>query len=91
MHDDLPCKDLRIICADAAAYAFPKGDLVVYMYNPFGEKTVERIAANLAARRNGGCYIVYHTPVHRAVLDADVRFEVIADLQFGTVYRLRVP
>jgi predicted RNA methylase len=88
-HDDLRCKDVRIVRADAAAYVFPKGNLVVYMYNPFGEKTVERILEKLAARESGVCYIVYHTPVHRSVLDTHARCELMADLQFGAVYRLR--
>lgn len=89
-HDDLACKDLRIVCADASAYAFPKGNLIAYLYNPFGENTLRRIAQTLAARTSGACYVLYHTPVHRAVLDTDPRFELIGDLQFGAVYRLRV-
>lgn len=89
-HDDLACKDLRVVCADAAAYTFPKGNLVAYLYNPFGENTLRRIIDALAARTSDACYVLYHTPVHRAVLDADARFELVADLQFGAVYRLRV-
>jgi hypothetical protein len=89
-HDDLRCKDLRIVCADAGTYAFPNGDLVVYLYNPFGERTLERIVETLAARDGGACYIAYHTPVHRSVLDAHSRFELVTDLQFGAVYRLRI-
>lgn len=82
------CRDVRIVCADAAAYRFPRGNLVVYFYNPFGERTLAQIADALAAHEEE-CYVVYHTPIHRAVFDAHARFELIAQLEFGVVYRLK--
>lgn len=88
-HDDLACKDLRVVCADAAEFRFPHGDLVVYLYNPFGERTLARIADTLAAEPRRVCYILYHTPVHRGVLDTHARYELVSDLQFGSVYRLK--
>lgn len=87
-HPKPACKDLRIVCADATAFDFPPGNLVVYFYNPFGERTLAKIVDTLAAHE-GECYIVYHTPVHRGVLDAHARFEMVADVEFGAVYRLR--
>lgn len=88
-NDDIACKDLRVVHADAASYRFPKGDLVVYLYNPFGETTLRTIAERLAEPTSGMCYVLYHTPVHRAVFDTHAHFERVADLQFGAVYRLR--
>lgn len=85
---DIPCKDLRIVHGDAGAYAFPPGDLVVYLYNPFGEATLERVAERLAQRDAGTCYILYHTPVHRRIFDEHARFHAIADLGFGLIYAL---
>ncbi|HLI96650.1 MAG TPA: hypothetical protein VKT72_11270 [Candidatus Baltobacteraceae bacterium] len=87
-HDHLACKDLRIVCADAASYAFGRGELVVYLYNPFGERTLARIIEGLAAREDA-CVVVYHTPVNRTVLDEHARFELLTDLEFGAIYRLR--
>lgn len=87
-HPRPACKDLRIVCADAAAFDFPPGNLVVYLYNPFGERTLAKLADELAARA-GECYVVYHTPVHRGVLDAHAYFEIVTDLGFGAIYRLR--
>lgn len=86
----LACKDIRIVCADAAQFRFPSGDLLVYLYNPFGERTIGRVVETLAARTNGQCWVLYHTPVHRAVLDEHAWFELAADLGFGAIYRLRV-
>jgi SAM-dependent methyltransferase len=87
-YEHTACKDLRVVCANAAAYAFPRGDLVVYLYNPFGERTLVQIADTLAVR-DGECFVVYHTPVHRAVFDAHAQFESIIELEFGVVYRVR--
>lgn len=89
-HPEIACKDVRIVHADAASFRFPPGGLVVYLYNPFGERTVAQLAQTLASRTAGECYIVYHTPVHRAVFDTDARFQSVAELEFGTIYRLGV-
>lgn len=89
MHPVISCRDLRIVCRDANTFAFPPGPLVVYIYNPFGAVSVAKLAERL--RDHGqGTYLLYHTAVHRQVLDADERFETIADLGFGVVYRTRV-
>ncbi|HET9097121.1 MAG TPA: hypothetical protein VFN37_10695 [Candidatus Baltobacteraceae bacterium] len=88
-HPAAPCKDIRIVHADAAAFRFPHGNAIVYLYNPFGERTLVRLADALAAR-NEPCYLVYHTPVHRGVLDAHARFELVREMDFGAIYRLRV-
>jgi hypothetical protein len=87
-HDDLPCKDLRIVHADAASFRFPPGDLIVYLYNPFGETSVARLAERLAAATHGKVFVLYHTPVHRRIFDEDARFECLADLGFGAIYAL---
>lgn len=87
-HERLPCKDLRIVCEDAAAFTFPPGNLIVYLYNPFGEATIARVAGNIAAQASGTCFVLYHTPVHRRVFDEHARFELTADLGFGLIYAL---
>ncbi len=84
----IACKDLRIVRADASAFRLPRGDLVAYLYNPFGERTLTRVAEAIAARRNGECFVVYHTPVHRHVFENDARFKPIARLEFGAVYQV---
>lgn len=86
--EDAPCKDVRIACEDAAAFTFPRGDLIVYLYNPFGESTLERVAGRLAQQAQGECFVLYHTPVHRRVFDEHARFRLTADLGFGLIYAL---
>jgi SAM-dependent methyltransferase len=84
-------RDVRITCSDAAAYAFPRGDLVVYMYNPFRAPVMETMLANL---RDGtpkrDIVLLYHTAVERDTVDANGVFELVEDLGFGLVYRLRL-
>ena len=85
---ELGCNDIRIVCADASAFRFPRGDLVLYLYNPFGEATLQRVADRLVSEANGAVYVLYHTPVHRVVFDQHARFELVSDLGFGLVYAL---
>lgn len=85
-HPPPACNDIRIVCKDATQYDFPAGDLAVYLYNPFGEQTLARIA-DVLARSGAECYVLYHTPVHRKVFDSHSRVELMAELPFGCMYR----
>jgi SAM-dependent methyltransferase len=83
-------RDVKIVSADAAEYAFPRGDLVVFMYNPFRGPVLDRVLANVrttAEERN--VELLYHTPVERKTIDATESFELVTDLGFGLVYQLR--
>lgn len=83
-------KDVRVVAADAASFAFPRGDLVVYLYNPFRAPVLERMLNNLLAADDAReIVLLYHTAVEHETIDGAARFEVAADLGFGLVYRLR--
>jgi SAM-dependent methyltransferase len=82
-------RDVKIVRADAAAYAFPRGDLVVFLYNPFRGPVLDDVLVNLRASGEAReIVLLYHTPVERATIDAGKAFEPITDLGFGLVYRL---
>jgi SAM-dependent methyltransferase len=82
-------RDVKIVRADAAAYAFPRGDVVVFMYNPFRGPVLDRALASLRTTGEGReVVLLYHTPVERDTIDATGAFALIADLGFGLVYRL---
>lgn len=83
---DPGCRDIRVVCKDAADFRFPSGKLAFYLYNPFGEKGVTHFAQRLL-ESEAECFVLYHTPVHRRVFDADERFACMADLGFGVIYR----
>ncbi|MHC4981625.1 MAG: class I SAM-dependent methyltransferase [Planctomycetota bacterium] len=63
----LMCRDVRIVCADAAAYAVPGDVTVVYLYNPFEGRLLTKVLENLrrsleAAQRR--LYLIFKNPVH---------------------------
>jgi len=84
------CNDVRLVRADARIWNYPPGDLVVFLFNPFDAVALEAtLASILDRRRPGSTWLLYHTPVERAVIDADARFEVVAEEQCGVMYRAK--
>jgi hypothetical protein len=73
--------------ADAASFAFPRGDVVVYLYNPFRAEVLDAVLDALAPGRNREVVMLYHTPLERERIERRPGFEIFADLGFGTVYR----
>ena len=64
------CRALSVVQADAAAYVFPEGPLVVYFYNPFSSDVFEIVLKNLVSsleRHPRDCFIVYGSSSHRAI------------------------
>jgi SAM-dependent methyltransferase len=81
------CKDVRLVRADAAGYAFPRGELAVYLYNPFRAPILATVLERLLGGPARRLTLLYHTPVERATIEASGAFELIGDLGFGVVYR----
>jgi len=82
--------DVKIVRADAREYVFPRGDLVVFLYNPFRAPVMSAVLANLAASdETRNVVLLYHTPLERAVIDESGNFELAVDLGYGLVYRKR--
>jgi SAM-dependent methyltransferase len=84
------CRDVRLVRADAASFTFPRGDLVVYLYNPFRAEVVEPMLDALFAFPQREVVLLYHTPLERASIERRDAFDIIADLSFGCVYRRRL-
>jgi hypothetical protein len=60
------CFALETICADATAFPFPEGPLVLYLFNPFPESGMRRVVANLAESLRADprpVYVLYHNPL----------------------------
>ena len=67
-----------VVTGDAATYAFPDGPLVVYLFNPFGERLLREVAANLVAsleKDRRDCWVVYANALHADVFAEDVRWQ----------------
>ena len=83
-------RDVRFVQADAAAYHFPAGDLVVYLYNPFAEPVLTAMLERLCDRPPADeIVLLYHTALGHGAIEATRAFEVIADVGFGLAYRRR--
>jgi SAM-dependent methyltransferase len=83
------CRDVRLRCADARRTRFPKGNLVVFLFNPFDDVVVRAVLERILASRSerDEVLLLYHVPVHRDVV-AEYAGEVIADTADGIVVRL---
>ncbi len=64
---------VRIEQGDAGAYVFPPGDIVLFLYNPFGEVIMRQVVAQLEAamvaepRR---VYVIYYNPGFGQIFDS---------------------
>jgi SAM-dependent methyltransferase len=69
---------VRVAVGDASAYPLPEGDLVLYLYHPFGAELVAKVAAAvdaaLAAEPRRIC-VVYYNPVAGHCFDASQRLQ----------------
>jgi SAM-dependent methyltransferase len=86
---DLRCHDIRLQRGDARIANYPPGDLVVFLFNPFDADALRATLASIADRRDPGeTWLLYHTPVERAAIDAAPEWQLIAELLCGVVYAL---
>jgi SAM-dependent methyltransferase len=86
---DVLCRDVRLVRADAANFTFPRGDLVVYLYNPFRREVLDPVLDALLAGHRREVVVLYHTPLERERIEARDAFDCVADLGFGAVFRRR--
>ena len=84
------CHDIRLVCADAADYRFPRGDLVVYLYNPFRAPVFELMLRHLLSQRRE-ITLLYHTPVERFSIEATEAFDLVDEWPNAAVFRRRSP
>jgi hypothetical protein len=59
------CRDLTCLCADASDFSFPPEPTVLYFYNPFQGKVMDRVIKNIELslqRQPRNLWIVYYIP-----------------------------
>jgi hypothetical protein len=72
-HRTQRCADIESINADAATYEFPDGNLVIYLFNPFGPGVLQPMLQNLQQsidRRPRHVIVLLLWPVHGALVAA---------------------
>ena len=65
---------MRLVCGDAAEFAFPEGACVAFLFNPFGAAVMRRLLRNIANRfedRVGELDILYVNREQEGVLEAE--------------------
>jgi hypothetical protein len=71
-HRGRRCCDIRSVNMDAEEYMFPEGNLVLYLYNPFGRDVTKKVFANLEKA-------IAHMPRHVVVIMVNCEFASVAD------------
>ncbi|HYT95095.1 MAG TPA: class I SAM-dependent methyltransferase [Gemmataceae bacterium] len=93
--DGQKCKDIELVCGDAAEYALPPLPTVVYFFNPFGAEVMARVIANIRkswAEHPREMYVVYVTPVVDELwAAADFVERVSSQKGYCSVYKARAP
>jgi len=74
-----PRAKIRVMHADAMEFRWPRGPLLVYLYNPFACELVEQLAAKLAdaAPANGLVDLLYINPTCADVLSRQGKFSLL--------------
>jgi len=64
---------IRVVVGDAASYPLPSGDVVLFLYNPFGAPLIAQVLAAVeraVATEQRAIYVIYYNPVHGGLFDA---------------------
>ncbi|WP_082829815.1 class I SAM-dependent methyltransferase [Ectothiorhodospira sp. BSL-9] len=70
---------------DAREVEYPAGNLLVYLFNPFGSPILAEVLAKLTElpqNENGEILVIYQNPLHRNLFDNSPYFEVIHDSHY---------
>lgn len=81
---------IELHCADAAAWPIPEERVFLFLYNPFAEPVVARIARRLEIslrRQPRDAVVAYRNPVHARVFDALTSLEKIGANRSFALYR----
>lgn len=64
---------IDVVNDDALDYVLPEGNLIIFLYNPFGEALITRLLTNIETallKRDRSIWIVYVNPVYGHIFDA---------------------
>lgn len=84
------CRDVRVRCGDARRVRYPKGDLVVFLFNPFDETVLRAVLDRIVGSRRpeDRVVVVYYEPVYRDAL-LEYASTTIAESKDGIVVAFR--
>ena len=91
-NDSQKCFALESICADAAAFNFPAGPLLIYLFNPFPESVLRRVLANLRRALDESpraAYLIYYNPQLADIVFEAGYLQKIAGTHQYSIFRTR--
>jgi len=74
--DHLACRDIQSVYGDALEFDPPRGDCVLYFYNPFDANLLSRVvrqALDVIVSRGDRATLIYANPVHGQVMADEPR------------------
>ena len=86
------CFALDAVCIDAAAFPFPDGPLVIYLFNPFPESGMRQVVANLEQSLRAHprpVYVLYHNPLLEYVLSESAPLRKISGTHQYSIFSSR--
>jgi 16S rRNA G966 N2-methylase RsmD len=81
----------EILEMDACQYKFPEGNLLIYMYNPFGGGVMQSVIGNLLEGRHYNsdkAFVVYLNPVQSSLFESKSEFELVGKADQARVWKL---
>ncbi|MBZ5857972.1 class I SAM-dependent methyltransferase [Flavihumibacter profundi] len=75
----------EVYCDDATRFPIPAGTNLIYLFNPFGDKTMKEVIEKIISYCRGNrqdVYIIYYFPLLRHLFDATGLFSTIFSSQY---------
>ena len=89
------CKNIELVCMDAAVFPIPQEPAVLFMFNPFGKEVMARVIENVRQSYEAHpreLYVVYATPVLDEMWARAGFLEKVKELPgYFTAYRTKMP
>ena len=87
------CKDITCICADASAFDLAAEPAVLYLFNPFQGKVMDRVVKNIEnslQRHPRDLWIIYHVPWEHRKFNRSRKLRTVESNWKFCVYRSAV-
>jgi SAM-dependent methyltransferase len=74
--------EASLICNDVDNFQIPNGKILIYLFNPFGEKKMANLVKKLESRKYESL-IVYHTPKYSCCFKPETQIKQMVWKHFG--------
>ena len=88
------CRTISSRCENATLFDCPAGNIVLYLFNPFGAETLRSVISKLEGLSSESprtIYLIYVKPVHRKLFDESESFSPFRSIGSDLIYRANLP